>query len=68
MSLCWRPTNLRPPKEITKECPKCEYFGWFNKEGQKETHAYCMLWKSGKGRLIQNRWTTPSWCPKNKEN
>ncbi len=68
MSLRWRPTSLRPPKEIKKACPNCQYYGCFKKENQQENKSYCMLWKSGKGRLIENRWTTPSWCPlQNKE-
>lgn len=60
------PCSLRPPKEVTMKCPECEYYDFFKKDNEKESRGRCMLWKSKKGRLIQNSWTTPSWCP-NKE-
>lgn len=58
------PSDLRPPKDVHMDCSECEYSKWTKKEYEHDSKHRCYLYGSGKGKVIQNRWTTPSWCPK----
>lgn len=62
--MSYTPCAFKPPKGAVKNCNNCEYCAYFAKGFERDRKERCMLWKSGEGRLIQNKWTTPSWCPK----
>ena len=64
MSLRWRPTNERPPENWHKDCIGCDHCKCFAKENERDSKTRCMLWKTGKGRIIDTKWKTPKWCPK----
>ena len=47
----------------TKRCNKCEHRQW-----DPEQRKYkCCYRNSPRGRCINNMYTTPSWCPIDKE-
>lgn len=48
---------------VTKKCNKCSYKQW---DPRYERYKCCYR-KSPRGRSINNMYTTPSWCPLEKE-
>ena len=48
---------------VTKKCNSCSYHQW----DPKHRKYKCCFKNSQRGRCINNMYTTPSWCPIDKE-